>query len=308
MGISENKGGRPAKSGKKPFTEIFCQLIRGETQQTAADKIGVSRQNIGKWLSGSTTPDIETLCKIADAYNVTTDYLLGRTLNKTTDTELQAVCEYTGLSEKAIDFLHILQKRAKGECLSQHYENTIQQLITQIDEAQNDLNQIYTTNPELQNWIKDFQIAIEINNKEKRAHYEDLLKGNELFDKAFGLYASIAFDTSSIDDYKQWSIDESTAILKAFSMLFSSNKSEEFGSILRFYLFTDFSARKAGAIDVTASKENTQEDYLITLPSSVLESAFLGEIQNFIRNIKPESTDFLIWDITQGKPEDESEA
>lgn len=103
MRTSESKGGRPARNGEKPFTEIFRQLIQGETQQTAADKIGVSRQNIGKWLSGSTTPDIETLCRIADAYNVPADYLLGRTPNKTTDAELQAVCDYTGLSEKAIE-------------------------------------------------------------------------------------------------------------------------------------------------------------------------------------------------------------
>ncbi len=105
MGISENKGGRPAKNGERPFTKIFRQLISGETQQAAADKIGVSRQNIGKWLNGCTTPDIETLCRIADAYNVTTDYLLGRTSNKTTDAELQAVCDYTGLSEKAIKII-----------------------------------------------------------------------------------------------------------------------------------------------------------------------------------------------------------
>lgn len=101
MGISESKGGRPARNGDKPFTEIFRQLIQGETQQTAADKIGVSRQNIGKWLSGSTTPDIETLCRIADAYNVTTDYLLGRTLCKSSEPQLQDVCNYLGLSEKA---------------------------------------------------------------------------------------------------------------------------------------------------------------------------------------------------------------
>lgn len=101
MKTSESKGGRPARNGDKPFTKIFRQLIQGETQQTAADKIGVSRQNIGKWLSGSTTPDIDTLCRIADAYNVTTDYLLGRTLCKSSEPELQEVCNYLGLSEKA---------------------------------------------------------------------------------------------------------------------------------------------------------------------------------------------------------------
>lgn len=113
----ENKSGRPAKSGEKPFTKIFRQLIGDETQQMAANKIGVSRQNIGKWLTGSTTPDIDTLCRIADAYNVSTDYLLGRTPNKTINPTLQAVCEYTGLTQEAvynISALNKLHRRTKN--------------------------------------------------------------------------------------------------------------------------------------------------------------------------------------------------
>lgn len=114
MNNSTNKSGRP-KKGKSPFTDIFRDLISDLTQQEAAEKIGVVRQNIGRWLSGETTPDIETLCKIADAYNVTTDYLLGRTPNKTTETELQAVCDYTGLSESAVEVLHQIKTRGEKD-------------------------------------------------------------------------------------------------------------------------------------------------------------------------------------------------
>ena len=101
MSNSANKSGRP-KKGASPFTSIFRNLITGLNQQEAADKIGVARQNIGRWISGETTPDIDTLGKIATAFDVSTDYLLGRTPNKTTDTELKAVCEYTRLSENTI--------------------------------------------------------------------------------------------------------------------------------------------------------------------------------------------------------------
>lgn len=101
MSSNENKSGRPKKE-INPFNNIFRELVGTATQQEVADKIGVSRQNVGRWLSGDTTPDINTLGRIANAYNVSTDYLLGRTPNKTTNPELQAVCEYTGLSEKAI--------------------------------------------------------------------------------------------------------------------------------------------------------------------------------------------------------------
>ncbi len=101
---NENKNGRPCKA-QSPFTSIFRSLIMGETQQEVANRVGVSRQNVGKWLSGETTPDINTLGKIADAYGVSTDYLLGRTDIKAANADLKAVCEYTGLSENAVENL-----------------------------------------------------------------------------------------------------------------------------------------------------------------------------------------------------------
>lgn len=110
MGTNEIKSGRPKKE-KNPFNEIFRDLVGSATQQEVADKIGVSRQNVGRWILGDTTPDINTLGRIADAYNVSTDYLLGRTPNKTTNPELQAVCEYTGLSERAVNNL----RKAQGK-------------------------------------------------------------------------------------------------------------------------------------------------------------------------------------------------
>ena len=86
MSSKENRSGRPKKE-INPFNDIFHELVGSATQQEIADKIGVSRQNVGRWLSSNATPDINTLCKIADAYNVSTDYLLGRTPNKTTNPE-----------------------------------------------------------------------------------------------------------------------------------------------------------------------------------------------------------------------------
>lgn len=109
MSTNENKSGRPKKEDN-PFNDIFRKLIGTATQQEVADKIGVSRQNVGRWLSGNTAPDINTLSKIADAYKVSTDYLLGRTPNKTTNPELQAVCKYTGLTQEAVYNISALNK------------------------------------------------------------------------------------------------------------------------------------------------------------------------------------------------------
>lgn len=50
---------------------------KGETQGKLADAIEVHRQSIGQWKDGTTVPDIYALKKIADYYNVSSDYLLG---------------------------------------------------------------------------------------------------------------------------------------------------------------------------------------------------------------------------------------
>ncbi len=57
------------------------KLIREElgiSQKELAEKLNVSPTNIYNYEKGRTQPSIEWIIKIADALNVTTDYLLGR--------------------------------------------------------------------------------------------------------------------------------------------------------------------------------------------------------------------------------------
>lgn len=49
------------------------------TQMELAEKINVTHVSVSGYESGKRSPDTETLQKIADFFNVTTDYLLGRT-------------------------------------------------------------------------------------------------------------------------------------------------------------------------------------------------------------------------------------
>ena len=55
------------------------------TQEKLATIIGVERSSIGKYESSSTIPSKETLVKIAQYFNVTTDYLLGNEIKIQTD-------------------------------------------------------------------------------------------------------------------------------------------------------------------------------------------------------------------------------
>lgn len=54
---------------------------KGISQYEFADRIGFSRGQVANYEQGKREPDYETLQKIADFFNVSTDYLLGRTDN-----------------------------------------------------------------------------------------------------------------------------------------------------------------------------------------------------------------------------------
>lgn len=46
------------------------------SQESVAEKIGVSRQAVAKWESGASLPDIENCCALAQLYNVALDDLV----------------------------------------------------------------------------------------------------------------------------------------------------------------------------------------------------------------------------------------
>ena len=88
----------------RPFPTILRKHLEepGMTQQLLADYIGVKRQTVAQWKDGQTSPDIESLSKIADFFEASTDYLLGRTDVKKADLNIQQINKVTGLSEEAI--------------------------------------------------------------------------------------------------------------------------------------------------------------------------------------------------------------
>lgn len=55
------------------------------SQQEMADFLGITRQGYGKYENGGSQPSFEMLEVIADYFDVTTDYLLGRSDKKESD-------------------------------------------------------------------------------------------------------------------------------------------------------------------------------------------------------------------------------
>ncbi|MGM9603001.1 MAG: helix-turn-helix domain-containing protein [Faecousia sp.] len=96
---------------EEPFAQRLTSLIAEHNNaKDLQNELGISPQAISQYKNGDTRPSLENICKIADFYHVSVDYLLGRTDAKSTDYNIQAVHEYTGLSELAIQKLKELNE------------------------------------------------------------------------------------------------------------------------------------------------------------------------------------------------------
>ena len=62
---------------------MFCKRLEGLrisynlTQKQLADKLGVTKQTVSNWENDNIHPSIETLMRICQFFNVSTDYVLG---------------------------------------------------------------------------------------------------------------------------------------------------------------------------------------------------------------------------------------
>ena len=74
--------------------------------QQLADYLKCTPQAINQYKQGSSFPKMENLIKMAEFFNCSLDYLIGLSDVKSPVADLQAVCDYTGLSEVAVKVLH----------------------------------------------------------------------------------------------------------------------------------------------------------------------------------------------------------
>ncbi len=70
--------------------------------------LGMSRQTVGFYLNGDRIPDMLGLKQIAEECNVSADWLIGLTDEQTPDVSARAACEYTGLTQKAVEALQTM--------------------------------------------------------------------------------------------------------------------------------------------------------------------------------------------------------
>lgn len=70
------------------FSEIFNKLCdeTNTSYKKIAEMLGYSPQAVSKWGRGETEPNLDTLNKLSEYFNVSTDYLLGNSESKKIDT------------------------------------------------------------------------------------------------------------------------------------------------------------------------------------------------------------------------------
>ncbi len=56
-------------------------MQRNVTQKTVADAIGVAPRNVQNFEYGTTRPNLENAARLADFFNTSIDYLVGRSNN-----------------------------------------------------------------------------------------------------------------------------------------------------------------------------------------------------------------------------------
>ena len=81
------------------------RTAHGMSQVEFANLVGVTKQCVSNWENDNVLPSIEMLTKIADAFNVSTDKLLGR--------ESKDLLDVTGLTSEQIGHISLLVRDLK---------------------------------------------------------------------------------------------------------------------------------------------------------------------------------------------------
>lgn len=95
----------------------------GMSQKSLAEKLFVSQQSVWKWERNESSPNPETIAKIAGIFNISADYLLGRT-----DEKVQLP---TGLDEK-LDRNIILISGRDGSRFEYEVSDGHKELVKQV--------------------------------------------------------------------------------------------------------------------------------------------------------------------------------
>jgi transcriptional regulator with XRE-family HTH domain len=81
------------------------------TQEQLAQHLNISRSQISKWENGDLLPDVQSLEKLSNLYNVSVDFLIGKhSSKKELLREVRRLYQTDDISEKTIDIIDYLKQ------------------------------------------------------------------------------------------------------------------------------------------------------------------------------------------------------
>lgn len=102
---------------------------KGISQKFVAAKIGVNNSTLSGYESGYREPDGETLLRLADFYEVTTDYLLGRSNSPKFSSNIEAVTNDIDLGLSIEDIMEKYNLKFEGDPL---IKEDVEKIITVV--------------------------------------------------------------------------------------------------------------------------------------------------------------------------------
>lgn len=119
----------PNKNYKENFTNRFNELLKksiegGHQQKEITEKTGISPASITQYKNGTNTPKGDILESLANYFNVSTNYLLGK--SDTPTYTFDDINKKTGLSQRAIETLYKLQHN----CFNENVDITKEKVIS----------------------------------------------------------------------------------------------------------------------------------------------------------------------------------
>lgn len=112
------------------YTDLRTE--KGISQTELANQLDCNKQYISKIENGERSLSLSLLERYANFFNVSTDYLLGRTDIKSTDTTIQDFCEYIGCNEAVVEVFKYEYNRYIDDFEDEEYQKTYNSIINKI--------------------------------------------------------------------------------------------------------------------------------------------------------------------------------
>ncbi|WP_144561619.1 helix-turn-helix domain-containing protein [Bacillus mycoides] len=100
-----------------------CREKKGYTQTFISEKLDVNKATLSSYESGRRKPDYEILTKLADIYEVSVDYLLGRSIHHKLTTE-----ETEGIQKETNEWMKLINQLSEDN--KELFKSTIQNFIS----------------------------------------------------------------------------------------------------------------------------------------------------------------------------------